>query len=402
EPCWLNGTITDALTTFPVSGAIVSVVGLTVDDVSAFDGGYATGYITGGVYTVTVSAPGYLTATIDNVQLVNGQVTIQDVALTPLVSFGLQGSVTTAGTGVPVPNAMVEIVSNTYNYSVQADANGNWQLPSMFADVFTITAGQWGWHTYCAAGQALAPGSGPINIELQQGYYDDMVLDFQWTNDATASTGAWARGIPLGTANNGTASNPGLDVVGDCGEIAYVTGNGGGAAGTDDVDDGRVRLHSPTFDATVDVEPHVRYARWFYNGGGTGTPNDQLVISLSNGTDTMAIETVVYNTPGAHTWVAKDIRVLDFIAPTTTMKLHATTADNVPGHIVEAGLDAFELYYANTAHVDEASNIDFQLWPNPGTGAFTITTVEVFATRVEVIDATGRVVFAQGLVAGQR
>ena len=66
-------------------------------------------------------------------------------------------------------------------------------------------------------------------------------------------------------------SNPEDDSQ-DCGVQAYITGNGGGQVGNDDVDDGTTVLTSPIFDLTAYGDPHVTFERWFFNDGGSSNP----------------------------------------------------------------------------------------------------------------------------------
>ena len=61
-------------------------------------------------------------------------------------------------------------------------------------------------------------GSDPdVNFELAFGYYDDFSTDHGWTVTGSATAGEWERGIPVQTTFDGVVSNPGDDVVGDCG-----------------------------------------------------------------------------------------------------------------------------------------------------------------------------------------
>jgi hypothetical protein len=60
----------------------------------------------------------------------------------------------------------------------------------------------------------------------------------------------WERGEPIGTGFGNTISNPDEDIPNDVGDFCYVTGNGGGDAGNDDVDDGSTILTSPLMDLT--------------------------------------------------------------------------------------------------------------------------------------------------------
>ena len=40
-----------------------------------------------------------------------------------------------------------------------------------------------------------------IRREINPGYYDDFIFDFEWETDATASTGHWELGEPIETTS---------------------------------------------------------------------------------------------------------------------------------------------------------------------------------------------------------
>lgn len=387
--CWLEGAITNAVTSAPVNQATVTIQGTDANDMTAFDGLYATGYHQAGTYTITVSAPGYASATVPGVQLVNGQVVIQDVQLQPLVAFAYSGTVVEEGTGTPVAGAQVLLVDEVYSYTATTDAQGVFNVPALFTGTYSITAGRWGWHTVCLAPQSIIPSTSPITVQLPRGYRDDFALDLGWTVSGTAESGMWERGVPVGTMLNNAQANPGADVAGDCGSQAYVTGNGGGAAGDDDVDSGTTVLLSPVFDLTGLVDPRIRYYRWFINGGGTGSPNDDLVIALENGATSVNLETVMANTPNPSSWQLRDHNVTDVITPTANMRLRITTRDVNPGHVVEAGFDLFEVVSTTTQSINGPQGAAaFTIAPNPTNGQVRISSTTGGA--LEVADATGR------------
>lgn len=389
QACALAGQITNASTGGPVGGATLQILGTPITATSAVGGNYATGYHTGGTYTVAVSAPGYYSATVSDVQLVNGELTVLDIALEPMTPFTVTCSVTTSGSGAPVPDAQVLLKSPTYSFIGTSDANGICTFTGVYADTYSITAGRWGWRTICLEPSPLSSSASSVQVELPAGYADDFALDLGWAVTGDATAGPWERGAPEGTTLNGNPSNPSADAAGDCGDAAYVTGLLGGNPGDHDVDGGSTTLTSPLFDATGPGLAHVRYKRWFVNGGGSGNPNDQLVIRLDNGSTTAILETVTAATAGTGTWLQRDFRVDDHLTPTATMRLTATTADANPGHVVEAGLDAFELYYADNTAVPEAA-VSLSLMPNPTDGQVRLAAAT--GGLLKVLDQTGRVV----------
>jgi PKD repeat protein len=112
-------------------------------------------------------------------------------------------------------------------------------------------------------------------------------------------------------------------------------------AGDDDIDGGFTRLVSPTFDVNAYADPYVSYYRWFFNDGGSSTPNDYMTVRITNGTDTVLLENITLT---ANSWVPKQYRIADYLTPSATMKLIVEAADLNPGHLVEGGFDVFRAW----------------------------------------------------------
>ena len=262
-------------------------------------------------------------------------------------TFSYTGKVVDAVTSQGIPNAKV-LMDGPADYNVTTDANGNFTIANLQQDNYTIYAGKWGYVTNSNASTAFTPTTPLITLSLQPGYYDDFTFDEAWVRTGNAVSGLWVRGVPVGTtftSNNVTfQSNPGADVTADFFNRAYITGNGGGQAGTDDVDDGSTIITSPAMDLTGYTNPIVRYYRWFFNSGGSGNPNDSLIVSLQDGNTLIDIDRVAA-AANTNQWTYKSYRVKDFIPnPSNNVKVIFRTFDVAStGHLVEAGLDLFRV-----------------------------------------------------------
>lgn len=394
--CYLEGDVTDAITNQPIPNATITVQGQTWGTNADNVGFYATGTHAPGSYTVTYSAFGYNDSTI-TVNLANGVLEVRDIPLNPLATVNATITVVETGSGLPVPNAVVSLVetSGAASFDYTADANGNLNVPSLVQGNYNVIAGQWGWVT---AELPWNPNSSnnTITITLDEGYYDDFALDLGWTVTSTASTGAWERGEPDGTTLQGQPSNPDFDLPGDIGDQAYVTGNGGGNAGNDDVDDGITELTSPVFDLSGYQDPVVRYSRWFFMGGGFGGgANDSLTIEISNGITTVVLNQIdiIWNN-----WVQDTFIVSNYIAPTANMKITFRAGDYGQGHIVEAAIDGFSVGDLTMIAIEDEpieNQVELGVFPNPVGQNATIR--YDFGTELdgeavfEVADLTGRV-----------
>ena len=397
--CWLEGTVTDAVTTLPVNNAQVEVLGLSATDVTGIDGSYATGHQQAGVYDVLFTAPGYEDQLVSGVTLANGQLTLLDVQLQPLVPFAFSGQVTDSVTLAGIEGVQVSLVGPDFDHLVTTDAQGNFTIPVMYAGTYEVVAAHWGHHEKCFT-QAIDDATPPLAIELAPGWSDHFSLDLGWSSYGQAVSGAWERGVPVGTTYFGATSNPDADVPDDCGEQAYVTGNGGGSAGADDVDGGPAILRSPVFDLTGTLDPYVRYRRWFFNSGGNGSPDDELRAYLSNGVDSVLVETVGPGSVGNGSWVASSVRVLDHLSLTADMHFSVWTSDDGSGHLLECGLDRFSVVNLGTVHVPEGYEArDLGVFPNPSSGTFRIDWSGPGPLQATVFDMQGRAVSDRLLLA---
>ncbi|MFG0329410.1 MAG: M14 family metallopeptidase [Phycisphaerales bacterium] len=160
---------------------------------------------------------------------------------------------------------------------------------------------------------------------------DNFESDLGWSVvNIQLDDGAWERGVPAG---DGTRGDPTSDYDGS--GRAYLTGN---RQGNSDVDGGPTRVTSPSFDLDGAFDSVIRYARWFYNDDGDA---DRLVVELSNNNGSTWTE--VESVGGRGGWVPNEIRVSDYLAPTSTMRLRFSASDNPNDSITEAGLDAVEI-----------------------------------------------------------
>lgn len=388
--CWLEGNITDASTTNPVQGASIEILTTIYSDLSDLSGEYATGLADAGSYDILVSKAGYVSQVI-NVNLVNGQVTMLDVMLVPAISFALNGQVLDKVTGTPVPNAAIRFRNATYDRSATTDASGQFSIPTFYEDSYSVFAGKWGYLTAEKLNEnVLNNGTGYI-IEIGEGIQDEFVLDLGWTVSGDSTDADWEIGDPDLTTFQGNPSNPEDDIQTDIGDQCYVTGKLGGGVIADDVDAGVTILTSPLFDVSAMVDPAISFYLWFYNAG-TGTPDDYMLVTLSNGTTTVELDSL---TSSQNAWTLYDLPISQYLTPTSTMQFTVEIADIGFEHIVEGALDLFKVYDLTTVSNDpEMPTTDFLVYPNPSNQAFTVDlTNSDWKTDVTLVltDVSGKV-----------
>jgi choice-of-anchor B domain-containing protein len=402
--CYLEGHVTTDCGG-QLNNVQVTVTSANINETTDIEGLYKTGTSVPGTYNVTFSKPGYVSQTINGVVLSAGNVTTLDVQMsTSDAAFTLNGTTTLASATTAIPGVQVSISNSDNSFNFVSDANGEFSSCNVVADNdYFLNAGKWGYVMYCASNQTIDSVNSTVALALSPGYSDDFTFDFGWTVNSTATTGAWQRVIPSPTDYNGLDANPGIDVPTDCANMAYVTGNSGNNSSDDDIDGGFTELKSPLFDLSSYAIPYINYSRWFFNNGGNSDPNDSLCIYISNGTQTALVEYVLASTPGNSTWVSKGFRISDFVVPSSTMRLIVRTADDSPGHIVEAGFDKFYISEGpsgvETVIMDKSS---IQAYPNPFaddlTLSYTLNNGIVAGAAVCITDISGRTVSRVPLV----
>ena len=342
QACYVEGMVTDISTGSPINGVEVSFTAVgAIDEITNISGEFKGGIYAAGLYDFTFTKIGYDPLTVTDVSLTNGVITYVNVEMSPLATYVITGQVIDEATGFGIPNADVLFQNATYEFQTIADASGNFTFPSMFDDTYTLYAGEWKYVTNSVEVD-VNPG-GVYIIELATGYYDDFIFDNFWDVSGTVDVGIWERGEPYGTFSDGGYSNPEFDLGSDYGDKAYVTGNlNASGVGDDDVDNGYTNLVSPEMDLTGYFDPKLSYSRWFYNGGGTGDPNDTLRVFVGNGIEEILIDAINGSSPDLAEWIPIEINIKDYLEMTENMTVRFRTADqSATGHLVEAGVDKF-------------------------------------------------------------
>jgi hypothetical protein len=280
--------------------------------------------------------------------------------------------------------------------STTTDNNGKFVFNPVYASNYEITIGKWGYYTLCQ--NISISQSDTLYLQLTNGYYDDFSFDFNWSVSSSATTGIWERGAPIFTDFNGTPANPGMDISGDCGEKAFITGNGGGSAGNDDIDDGETTLMSPVFDLSNYSNPLLSYYRWFFNDGGFGSPNDSLKIYITNGTDTVSLEKISATDPYMSTWHKSSFLIKNYISLTSSMQLILKAGDYSPGHLVEAGVDMFMIRdSSNTANINYNMDIPpVSFYPNPAKYRLYFSNFQEIE-QIDIYQINGKHIFSKKL-----
>ena len=366
---YLEGVISNQNDGNPIGNVSVEIIGNDQEDLSSSVGFYATGMPSAGTYDVTYFKVGYESQTIST-EITQGNITVQDIAMIPIDPFVLSVNVEDAF-GNPIPNAKIKLEHPLITYEGESNGLGQEIFSLFYEDFHNLQVGKWGYITQCSD-LLLDSQTGVITVVLQDGYYDDFTFDFGWTVSGSAETGSWERGIPNPTDN--TVMNG--DVDGDCGNMAYVTGNAENLdPDFDDVDNGVTVLSSPVMDLSSYSNPVLTFYIDFYCNHGPGAIDDTLKIIVSDGT----IQNVDLIAPQSDEmqWIFSPSIVSGLDISNITISF---LVSDLPGNpnITEAALDVFRAEEFSNIN-EESSQESFSIHPNPTAGEFVISGAQLGA-----------------------
>ncbi|MBN2170079.1 MAG: T9SS type A sorting domain-containing protein [Candidatus Krumholzibacteriota bacterium] len=203
------------------------------------------------------------------------------------------------------------------------------------------------------------------------GWFDDFETDLDWAVGAPgdgASSGMWERDDPIGTEYNGYVVAPEDDHTPAPGVLCFVTGNGGGAAGDDDVDGGPTTLLSPVFSLGGATSAQLSYWRWFTNDRGNAPGEDPWIVQVTaDGSTWVDLENTVTSNAS---WVQMSFDLTAHVAMTNQVQVRFVATDIGSGSLVEAGVDdvLLEATYPITTDAGDApapARLALSCFPNP-------------------------------------
>ncbi|MCI0643626.1 MAG: carboxypeptidase regulatory-like domain-containing protein [Chloroflexi bacterium] len=349
----LAGAVTDATTGAAINGATVTLAGPVNRTVTTDPAGQYSIRLPVGSYAVTARAFGYFEQTASGVVINENQTTIQDFALTPMPRGILQGTVTDASDGGPIPGATVEAVGSTGMLTVLTDGSGQYSFPDLPVGSYDATAR--------ASGYFEQTASGVVINENQT-----TVQDF-----ALATTGLWTTtGSMTGARSNHTATR---------------------------LNDGRVLVTGGNFNSPPEVyDPATR--AWAATGSLTDARNSHTATLLGDGRVLVAgghvsgldpdpflrLSSAEIFDPATGTWAATG-------SLTGARSNHTATRLN-DGRVLVAG--GFCCTPSDGSELSSAEIFD----PATGTWAPTGSMTDVRRDHIAILLGDGRVLVAGGVV----
>lgn len=361
---FVKGLVTDEATGNPIFNAIITILApKPFTSQSDPQGNYVAGQLEEGTFIINFNHPEYESKTLD-VTLIQGEEVELNVALKKSDVFTQTILTIDKNTGEPLGDVDLLISKEGFDSAGKTDVNGS-LVDTYVSGDFKILAGKWGYEYKEVEVSFVSDASN--TIELERGYQDDFIFDYNWSTQTPNARSQWVRVEPIETTFSGQVSNPGSDVEGDYGTLCYVTGNGSGGAGAFDVDDGNSVLQTPNMTLANHQGATLEFSAWFFNNGGSGAaPNDTFKIFISNGDDIALITKI---TESIGDWKRMGpFKLADFITLNDNISITFEAADQENnGHLVEAGLDAFSIDLAGSVSVDydQSFTKKWSLYPNP-------------------------------------
>ncbi|MEM1219868.1 MAG: choice-of-anchor B family protein [Bacteroidota bacterium] len=392
--CYFEGFVQHAETGAPLEQASISVV----DGPEAFvdktnlSGAFATGAAAPGNYTIRCSKPGFFPEVVE-VTLANGELVEQTFSLRPKPTHQLAVLVLDGETGLPLEEAEIALQSGDVRYTGVTEAGGLFVLEDVFEDNYQVFAGQWGYQTQ----DTTLDVSGPTEwiVHLPPGFETFSELNLGWTVYGDAGSGTWERGVPIPTfTGSGRISNPGEDGP-DVGNHAWVTKNEIGDSSVGEVDRGTTNLVTPLTDLSTFKNPVLSFDYWFYNAWSNIAPNDSLFVLITNGQDTLTIDTI---NQSVETWTPRaPITLQNYFELAEPVQFIFSIGDELAtSHLLEAGIDHFTIREgtASDAFSLNEEKIVAQAFPVPTQDVVRIQywTSEALPTQLDIYTALGQLV----------
>jgi len=395
--CYLEGNITDKETGLAINGVEISIrskdPNLAKSDAA---GAFKTGQASSGTYEVIFKHPNYNGKVVE-VDFNHGECLLLNVELEELRKVRVNFVSTLESNAQSLPDVNFSLFNSLNDYGFTTSAKGTYVSSFINVGMYKLVAGKWGFKTI-EIDSIFIDADTQLDIKLEEGIEDDFRLDLGWRSLGDSPSGRWQRAIPVGTFFGSKASNVTEDLPDDLGEYCYVTGNVGGNAGADDVDDGEVILRSPLTDLSNYENPVVQYSLWFFNEGGAGgAPDDTLNVYVTNQTETVLIEQITDTLGLPGMWMTpSEIEIKDLIELNSAMRFIFQTSDGEIGHLVEAGVDGFSIIDKTTTPTLEVEedNISF-VYPNPTKDFLSIDIQELGTAHdwsAEIITIEGRTI----------
>ncbi|MBI3449732.1 MAG: choice-of-anchor B family protein [Acidobacteria bacterium] len=346
----LTGTVRDATTGLPISGASVRRMGDDAPARTGSDGRYAVDADPGPV-TLGAIAPGYHGALVSAVATVGPRQSV-DIVLQRLPTGSLSGVVGGDGS-----LAGAQLFLTGTGFLATTGPGGSYSFPAVPRGLYTLVASSPGFAP--ASATVTVQGGTTVSVDLTLApafLYLDMESDPGWSLDPygtdDAIRGAWVRADPTGSSlPYYGALKPEDDHTPAPGKMALVTGPGeaGGDPFFAGLFHGTTTLQTPYYDVSTLAHPVVSFSSWFkwtflsnavFEVEGS-TDAGQTWFDLS--TREAGLERDVPLTPARWAEVHRSVETLPTPPASLSVRFAARDFNGSAEAVTEAGIDDFRI-----------------------------------------------------------
>jgi choice-of-anchor B domain-containing protein len=264
EPSYIHALIADKSNSNPIYNASLRIVqgNRNVEAFSNIQGLLRTGFPEEDSVNILVTKKGYYPDSF-KLRLYKDSVIDLRILLQELPQHHLNIIVKDKKTGLFIPDAKIKLYNTDFSFLSTTDLNGNSQLDNIYENKWTLVAGKWFYKQFALKNFELNADR-IIEIELEEGYEDDFILDLGWTTQSTDPLVSWSIGdfseIPVPSSNF-----PSRDIEGDLGNSCYYTTNYN-SSGLDYNIHGEVKLVSPLMNLSSFSSIDLSFYDWAYGG----------------------------------------------------------------------------------------------------------------------------------------
>ena len=421
----IQGTITDASTGSPLSGAIITVTGTTTwTGTTSTNGFYKITGIAPGDVTISASNSGYSTVSSAGTVTAGGTLVFSPSLTVVNTKGGLKGKIVDSTAGLPLAGASVAL-TGTKSYTASTDSSGNFALSAMDAGSYSgsVSLAGYGTQTFfltIIAGTTTDLGSVPLTANPTTGTVQGMIKDVS-TSTAIAGTTITVSGTSTWTAV--TITDGSYKITGIAPGTISVSASKTGystVSGTGTVTAGGTLTFSPSLSTTPPTETTGVLKGTVTNNTGqpisgatisitgrkayattTGIAGSFSVSTMDPDTYTVSVSAVGY-LPQSYTvtvlaGVTTDIGSLNLLSAPTTGSIGGMVTDAATGSVLEGVL--ITATGATTTQAFTATDGTYQL-SNAAPGAVTLSAEKTgfgTVTGTGNVTAGGRLTFSPGL-----
>lgn len=404
KPSYYEGIVYEKNTKNPINNVRIKSPQITYEKFSDVNGQFATGSRNEGTFDIEFFAPSYKILK-KSVNLKINQTVLDTIYLEKNPEIKVHVRVKDAQTNALLSDVNVRFENDSLSAENTTNSLGAVDFKLYYLNQ-RITVGKWGYITKCLEKKVKLTGD-TLEYMLEKGIYDDFSFDYGWSssNSADLRTGFWTRAIPNGSNAYETPKN---DADYDCGNYAFVTGNGKSESSDyDDIDGGEVTLLSPKINASSYSTPHLNLAYWYFSDYGPQPSNDTLFIELISQLKTLIIDTVLPTEKDKFgKWNQVSYNLLNFPIDKSDfqLQLRASDFDKIAGQsansIAEAGLDFVQISNKPLVGVSNKSINDLSVFPVPFSKEVTIQGL-MPSTVLTITDMYGKVILNETVLSNE-